>query len=294
MRWKSRWKGWFGKHGVRTCRNRGSLVQVLTVTLQAKYTETPTSKRCLIAISGIPGSGIARGTMTAEAVPFALSLTLTKAHESTGKTTLASKVAYRLNDIHKEQAPGCASTPIAAFVPMDGYHLSRAQLSAMPDPATAHSRRGAAYTFDAASFFELVKDLRKPLLPESKTLYAPSFDHAVKDPVANDIPIQPSARVVIFEGNYLSLNKGLWKEAAELMDELWFVEVDFQTARRRLVERHVKAGIAKNENEAGRRADENDLVNGKEIVEDGLKEVDEVIVSREDPSFQPHAQGVGS
>ena len=172
---------------------------------------------------------------------------------------------------------------------MDGFHLSRAQLSAMPDPATAHNRRGAAFTFDGASFLELVKDLRKPLLPESKTLYAPSFDHAVKDPVANDIPIYPSARVVILEGNYLSLNKGPWKQAAELMNELWFVEVDFETAKRRLVERHVEAGIAKDEDEAGRRAQENDLMNGTEIVKDRMP-VKEVIVSREDASFKPDGQ----
>lgn len=175
---------------------------------------------------------------------------------------------------------------------MDGYHLSRAQLSAMPDPTMAHARRGATFTFDANSFLELVKELRKPLLPESKTLYAPSFDHSVKDPVADDIPIHPSARIVIFEGNYLSLNKGFWKEAAELMDELWLVEVDFDTARRRLVERHVKAGIAKDEEEAGKRADELDLVNGKEIVDDRL-EVQEVIVSHEDEGWKPDTQGVG-
>lgn len=175
---------------------------------------------------------------------------------------------------------------------MDGYHLSREQLSALPDPDTAHARRGAAFTFDDNSFLELVKDLRKPLLPESKTLHAPSFDHAVKDPIADDIPIHPSSRVVIFEGNYLSLNKGRWKEAAELMDELWFVEVDFDTARRRLVERHVKAGIAKDEEEAGRRADESDLVNGKEIIDNRL-EVQEVIVSRKDESWQPDLQGLG-
>jgi len=174
---------------------------------------------------------------------------------------------------------------------MDGYHLSRAQLSAMPDPSTAHARRGAAFTFDDNSFLELVRDLRKPLLPESKTVYAPSFDHALKDPIADDIPIHPAARIVIFEGNYLSLNKGLWKEAAELMDELWLVEVDFDTARRRLVERHVKAGIAKDGEEAGRRADENDLVNAKEIIDDRL-EVQEVIISREDETWKPDTQGV--
>ena len=182
---------------------------------------------------------------------------------------------------------------VAAFVPMDGYHLSRAQLDAMPDPITAHARRGAAFTFDGASFLALVKRLREPRCPETGTLFAPSFDHAAKDPVADDIPIAPSIRIVVFEGNYLSLAKEPWREAAGLMDELWFVEVPFDVARRRLVERHVKAGIAKTAEDAGRRADENDLVNGKEIVETRLP-IDEIVVSKDDASWKPEAQGVGN
>lgn len=175
---------------------------------------------------------------------------------------------------------------------MDGYHLSRAQLDAMPDPTTAHYRRGAAFTFDGESFLGLVKKLREPLLPESQTLYAPSFDHTKKDPVADDIAIAPSVRLIVFEGNYLSLDKSPWKDAAELMDELWFVEVDFEVARSRLVYRHVKAGIAEDEEAAGKRADGTDLVNGKEIVENRL-DVHEVIYSKEDESWTPEKQGVG-
>lgn len=198
-------------------------------------------------------------------------------------------MAEGLNAIHNEQAPGCASTPIATSVPMDGYHLSRAQLSAMPDPTTAHHRRGAAFTFDDKAFLELVKRLREPLLPESKTVYAPSFDHAIKDPVADDIPIHPASRVVILEGNYLSLNQGLWKEAAELMDELWFVKVSFETARSRLIVRHVAAGIVKNEEEAGNRADEIDLANGRQIMDQRL-DAQEVITSKEDETWRPGGQ----
>ena len=176
---------------------------------------------------------------------------------------------------------------------MDGYHLTRAQLSAMPDPHTAHARRGAAFTFDAPAFLELVKKLREPLCPETGTIYAPSFDHAVKDPVADDIPIAPTSRIVVMEGNYLSLGKGApeWKEAAGMMDELWFVQVDEDVARQRLIHRHVESGIAANEDEAARRADENDLVNGKEITE-GRLEVDEVIYSRDDPHWRPEEQDI--
>ncbi|KIW05290.1 uncharacterized protein PV09_03817 [Verruconis gallopava] len=227
-----------------------------------KYKQLPRSQRLLIAISGIPGSG---------------------------KTTLATKVSKRINEFYAAASPGLSGggQEIAAFIPMDGYHLSRAQLDAMPDPVYAHARRGAAFTFDDASFLRLVQKLREPLLPETTTVYAPSFDHAVKDPVEDDIAIAPGVRVCIFEGNYCSLNRAKWKEAADLMDELWFVEVGFDVARERLANRHVAAGIARNKDEGYRRADENDLVNGREIVEGRVAHIDEVVISKEDESWAP-------
>ncbi len=169
---------------------------------------------------------------------------------------------------------------------MDGYHLSRAQLSAMPDPVHAHARRGAAFTFDSLSFLSLVRSLRQSLTPSTPTIYAPSFDHAVKDPVANDIAIPPTARIIIFEGNYLSLNEPPWNEIAVSMNELWFVEVDFETARRRLVARHLRAGLETDEQAALKRVEENDLVNGREIVEGRIQVVDEIVRSKEDDGWK--------
>jgi pantothenate kinase len=203
-----------------------------------------------------------------------------------GKTTLSQIVTQALNARHATLHPEVKETvPIAAFVPMDGYHLTRAQLSAMPDPVTAHARRGAEFTFDGASFLSLVKALREPITPSSEAIFAPSFDHAVKDPKENDIAILPGHRIVVFEGNYVVLDKDPWREAAGLMDERWFVEVDFEVARRRLVARHVKAGIAKDEDEARRRADENDLVNGRQVV-DNKVHVHEIVVSRDDVKWK--------
>jgi len=94
-------------------------------------------------------------------------------------------------------------------------------------------------------------------------------------------------QVIIFEGNYLSLDKSPWNEAAELMDELWFVEVDFATARSRLVERHVRTGVTATAEEADNRVTENDLVNGEEIVECRIGGVDEVVFSQEDDAWKP-------
>ncbi|KAI0098022.1 P-loop containing nucleoside triphosphate hydrolase protein [Nemania sp. FL0031] len=225
----------------------------------AKFQETPEDRRFMIAIGGIPGSG---------------------------KTTLSQIVTQALNARYKTKHPEAQGTaPFAAFVPMDGYHLTRAQLSAMPDPTTAHARRGAEFTFDGPSFLSLVQALREPLTSSSPTIFAPSFDHAVKDPKENDIAISPSHRIVVFEGNYVVLDKEPWRSAAALMDERWFVDVEFDVARRRLVARHVKAGIARDEAEAGKRADENDLVNGRQIVE-SRTHVHEVVVSRDDESWR--------
>ncbi|KAJ4357945.1 uncharacterized protein N0V89_002522 [Didymosphaeria variabile] len=227
------------------------------------YQNVPPSKRLLIAVSGIPGSG---------------------------KTTLAAIVSNRLNELHAQHSPGTSnSNPLSAFLPMDGYHLSRRQLDALPDPVSAHARRGAEFTFDGDSFLKLVKKLREPLCPETQTLFAPSFDHAIKDPVADDIAIAPSIHIIIFEGNYLSLDKAPWSDAAALMNELWFVDVDMEVARKRLIHRHVKAGIAEDAGSAARRADESDLVNGKEIIENRLK-VHEIVISEDDDGWKPEEQ----
>ncbi|KAI0179525.1 phosphoribulokinase/uridine kinase [Hypoxylon sp. FL1284] len=222
-----------------------------------KFQQLPEDRRLLIAIGGIPGSG---------------------------KTTLSKIVTSALNTRYASAHRGdTEAAPVAVFVPMDGFHLTRAQLSAMPDPARAHARRGAEFTFDGAAYLALIRALRAPV-SDQQTVFAPSFDHAVKDPRPDDIAVAPDHRVVVLEGNYVCLDRAPWREAAGLVDERWFVRVAEDVARERLVRRHVAAGIAKDEDEARRRADENDLENGRQIVRERV-EVDEEVESREDTTW---------
>lgn len=50
-------------------------------------------------------------------------------------------------------------------------------------------------------------------------IHAPSFDHAIQDPIENDIAISSRNRVIIVEGNYTLLNQKPWSQIAKVCDE---------------------------------------------------------------------------
>jgi pantothenate kinase len=93
-------------------------------------------------------------------------------------------------------------------------------------------------------------------------LYAPSFDHALKDPVLNAIPVSSRNRVIILEGNYTLLDQKPWSEISELCEERWFVDAERELVKQRLATRHLLAGIETTAVAAEKRAEENDLPNG--------------------------------
>ena len=82
-----------------------------------------------------------------------------------------------------------------------------------------------------------------------------------------DIPILPAHRIVILEGNYVHLTVQPWNEATGLLDERWFVMVERDIAKERVIKRHLIARIAKTEDEAARRFDENDWPNGEYLIQ---------------------------
>ncbi|MGV0794438.1 nucleoside/nucleotide kinase family protein [Mycolicibacterium sp. XJ1819] len=138
-----------------------------------------------------------------------------------GKTSLAAAVA--------------ATVDGAVQVPMDGFHLADVELARLG----LLDRKGAIETFDAYGYLAVLQRIRAQ---PPHTVYAPGFDRVIEQPVAGSIPVAPYARFVVTEGNYLLDDDEPWPSARELLDEVWFVDVDPEQRRRRLIARHVEFG----------------------------------------------------
>ena len=142
--------------------------------------------------------------------------------------------------------PGAGKSTLAAFlaevlgargahVPMDGFHLADVELSRQG----LLDRKGAPETFDALGYAALLE--RLTARPHD-TVYAPSFDRDLEQPLAGAIAVLPEVEVVVTEGNYLLLDRPEWREVRSAVDEVWHVRSDDRQRLDRLVARHVKFG----------------------------------------------------
>ncbi|MFR9794928.1 nucleoside/nucleotide kinase family protein [Streptomyces sp. MS06] len=145
-----------------------------------------------------------------------------------GKSTLAGQLVAALNGDGPNRV---------AQVPMDGFHLADAEL----DRLGRRGRKGAPDTFDAAGYVALLRRLREED-GSGGTVYAPGFERDLEQPLAGAVPVEPDARLVVTEGNYLLLATGAWAGVRPLLDEVWFCEVPEEERVRRLVARHERFG----------------------------------------------------
>ena len=166
-----------------------------------------------------------------------------------GKSTVAARWAEAVN-----RRAGAGQMQVLG---MDGFHLPRAALARMPDPALALARRGAPWTFDAAGLRERLLALQDG----GQAVSWPDFQHDVGDPVEGVFEVPPATRLVLVEGLHL-LHQGWALEA--VFDERWFLDVAPPVARGRLVARHQRAwGISDAEAEA--RIEVNDGLNAEVV-----------------------------
>ncbi|MGW0812156.1 nucleoside/nucleotide kinase family protein [Streptomyces viridiviolaceus] len=144
-----------------------------------------------------------------------------------GKSTLAGRLVRELNG---------EGEPWVAHVPMDGFHLADAEL----DRLGRRNRKGAPDTFDAAGYAALLRRLREE--DRADVVYAPGFERVLEQPIAGAVPVPPTARLVVTEGNYLLLDRGAWARVRPQLDEAWFCELPERERVRRLVARHEEFG----------------------------------------------------
>ncbi|AUY51692.1 nucleoside/nucleotide kinase family protein [Streptomyces sp. CB01881] len=144
-----------------------------------------------------------------------------------GKSTLAR---HLVAEVERHEGPGSA-----AYLPLDGFHLSAAQLGRL---GLSH-RKGAPATFDAHGYVAL---LRRVASDRFQDIYAPDFDRELDEPVAARHVVAPYARLVITEGNYLAATEHPWPEARRLLRELWYVDAEDTVREERLLRRHRAGG----------------------------------------------------
>ena len=135
-----------------------------------------------------------------------------------GKSTLAERLVTALG-------------PASIHIGMDGFHLAQVELRRLDRT----ERKGAPDTFDAAGYVNLLRRLRER---PDEVVYAPGFRRDLEEPVAGAVPVPPSVRLVVTEGNYLLLRESPWDRVRPLLDEVWFLAPDEDDRRQWLIDRH--------------------------------------------------------
>ena len=139
-----------------------------------------------------------------------------------GKSTVSAAITGRV--------------PSSVVVPMDGFHLLNDELVRLG----RRDRKGAPDTFDVGGYVELLDRIRRQAPGEIVT--APRYDRAASAPVADAIAVEADVRLVVTEGNYLLLDELPWLQVRQLLDEVWFVDIDDVVRVPRLIRRHIDFG----------------------------------------------------
>ncbi len=143
-----------------------------------------------------------------------------------GKSTLAEAVCAELGER-------------AVAVPLDGWHLS----AEMTRRLGAADRRGAPQTFDAAGYLVLLQRIRSQgAFGDPAVVYAPEYRREIEEPVAGAVAVDARTPIIVTEGNYLLLDRPVWRDVRALLDLSYYVELDGEERRRRLIGRHMAFG----------------------------------------------------
>lgn len=186
----------------------------MSTAAQERFTLAPDGAVALIA---------QRARAIADAGPRRAAIGLTGG-PGVGKSTIAAEVVAALN----AQAPG-----LAAYVPMDGFHMKHKKLEAL---GTAHEK-GMPHTFEGALFAEFLARLKTATGPVN----GPGYSREIEDTVEDAFTVDGKVRVLVVEGNYLLLPDSPWDAIKPLLDLSIFIHVDRDKVFNRLMKRHGEA-----------------------------------------------------
>ncbi len=165
-----------------------------------------------------------------------------------GKSTLVERLAERLAD------------PAVAILPMDGFHYDDAVLHAMG----RRPWKGAPDTFDVGGLRSALSRLRDPA---EGAVAVPVFDRDLEISRGSARIIGPDARLILAEGNYLTLDADPWRSLRPYFDATVMIHVPEAELRRRLSQRWIGYGLP--EAEIDFKLDQNDLPNGRVVAQTG-------------------------
>jgi len=135
--------------------------------------------------------------------------------------------------------PGC----LAVFG-LDGWHYPNAELDrritrdADGRPVPLRTRKGGPESFDVDALAAALDVLRAG----DGDVLLPVYDRRIHDPRPAALRVDAGAGILLIEGNYLLLGDEPWRRIGDRLDLLVFLTCDLQTARRRVVDRHVQGG----------------------------------------------------
>jgi pantothenate kinase len=157
----------------------------------------------------------------------------------TGKSTLAQKLAADLGEV-------------AAYVPMDGFHMKHAKLEALGTAAD----KGMPHTFEGAAFADFLERLKGA----TGAVTGPAYSRKIEDVVEDAFTVPATARLLVVEGNYLLLATAPWWRVKPLLDRAIYFEIPVEMVRTRLMKRHAEEGLFTEERNRAH-IDRVDLVN---------------------------------
>jgi pantothenate kinase len=172
---------------------------------------------------------------------------------ASGKSTIAEGLVRRLNEVE----PGAA-----ALLPMDGYHYDDEVLI----PRGWRPRKGAPHTFDVGGY---ASSLRRLKANDEPSVAVPRFDRDIEIARAGAILIEPSARVIVTEGNWLLLEDEPWPMLRPWFDHTAMVITDTATLEERNRQRWV--GYDYTEDMIRAKLEDNDMPNARLVYERSTK-----------------------